>query len=92
MEVFDAVRTLLAVRNYRDKPVPPEIVRRIVEAGRLTGSSMNLGHYSVRLFGSAHRQGREKAQVDLRGRPPRAIRAALWMTLVPKDPFSPLQD
>jgi hypothetical protein len=27
MEVFDAVRTLLAVRNYQDKPVPPEIVR-----------------------------------------------------------------
>ena len=41
MEVFEAVRTLLAVRKYQDKPVPPEIVRRIVEAGRLTGSSMN---------------------------------------------------
>jgi nitroreductase len=41
MEVFDAVRTVLAVRNYRDKPVSPEVVRRIVEAGRLTGSSMN---------------------------------------------------
>jgi nitroreductase len=41
MEVFDAVRTVLAVRNYQDKLVPPEIVRRIVEAGRLTGSSMN---------------------------------------------------
>ena len=41
MEVFDAVRTVLAVRKYRDQAVPPEIVRRIVEAGRLTGSSMN---------------------------------------------------
>lgn len=41
MEVFDAVRTILAVREYQDKPVPPEIVRRIVEAGRLAGSSMN---------------------------------------------------
>jgi nitroreductase len=41
MEVFDAVRTLLAVRNYQDKPVPPEVVRRIIEEGRLTGSSMN---------------------------------------------------
>ena len=41
MEVFDAVRTILAAREYQDKPVPPEIVRRIVEAGRLTGSSMN---------------------------------------------------
>ncbi len=41
MEVFEVVRTILAVRSYQDKPVPPDIVRRIVEAGRLTGSSMN---------------------------------------------------
>jgi len=41
MEVFETVRTVLAVRNYKDTPVPPDIVRRIVEAGRLTGSSMN---------------------------------------------------
>ncbi|HLW46458.1 MAG TPA: nitroreductase family protein [bacterium] len=41
MEVFEAVRTILAVRLYRDTPVPPDVVRRIVEAGRLTGSSMN---------------------------------------------------
>lgn len=42
MEVFNAVRTVLAVRAYQDKPVPPEVIRRIVEAGWLTGSSMNL--------------------------------------------------
>ena len=41
MEVFDAVRTLLAVRGYQDKPIPEAVVRRIVEAGRLTGSGMN---------------------------------------------------
>ncbi len=41
MEAFEAVRTVLAVRTYQDKPVPPDIVRRIVEAGRLTASSMN---------------------------------------------------
>jgi nitroreductase len=41
MEVFEAVRTVLAVRTYQDKPVPPDVVRRIVEAGRLTASSMN---------------------------------------------------
>jgi len=41
MEVFEAARTVLAVRTYLDKLVPPEVVRRIVEAGRLTGSSMN---------------------------------------------------
>ena len=41
MEVFEAVRTVLAVRNYQDKPVPPDVVRRIVEVGQLTASSMN---------------------------------------------------
>ena len=41
MDVFESVRTLLAVRSYGDRPVPEELVQRIVEAGRLTGSSMN---------------------------------------------------
>ena len=40
-DVFDAVRTLLAVRSYQRTPVPEPLVRRIVEAGRLTGSGMN---------------------------------------------------
>jgi nitroreductase len=42
MDVFEAVRTVLAVRRYAAKPVPAELVRRIVDAGRLTGSSINL--------------------------------------------------
>ena len=41
MEVFEAVRTVLAIRNYKETQVPPDVVRRIVEAGRLTGSAMN---------------------------------------------------
>ncbi|MCB0090917.1 MAG: nitroreductase family protein [Caldilineaceae bacterium] len=41
MEVFDAIRTVLAVRAYEDRPIAPDAVHRIVEAGRLTGSSMN---------------------------------------------------
>ena len=41
MEVFEAVRSVLAVRAYQDKPLPSEAVRRIVEAGWLTASSMN---------------------------------------------------
>src|SRR5713101_2387236 len=42
MEAFEAIRTLLAVRRYQDRPVPDTIVRKIIEAGRLTGSAMNL--------------------------------------------------
>ncbi len=41
MEVFDAIKTLLAVRDYQPKPIPDEVVKNIVEAGRLTGSAMN---------------------------------------------------
>jgi nitroreductase len=40
-DVFAAIRTLLAVRTYQSTPVPDALVRRIVEAGRLTGSGMN---------------------------------------------------
>jgi nitroreductase len=41
MEAFETVRTVLAVRDYQPKPVPADLIRRIVEAGRLTGSAMN---------------------------------------------------
>lgn len=41
MEVFDAVRTVLAVRSYEDRPVPAEVVRNVLEAARLTASSSN---------------------------------------------------
>lgn len=41
MNVFEAVQTVLAVRDYRSDPVPDEILRRIVEAGRLSASAQN---------------------------------------------------
>ena len=49
MEVFEAVRTVLAVRRYRQDPVAPELIRRVVEAGRLSASAQNLQpwHYVV---------------------------------------------
>ena len=42
MEVFEAVQTVLAVRSFQEKSIPPEVINRIVEAAHLTGSSMNL--------------------------------------------------
>jgi len=41
METFEAIRTVLAVRKYQNKPLLPEVIRKIVEAGRLTGSAKN---------------------------------------------------
>jgi hypothetical protein len=36
MEVYEAVRTVLAVRRYQES-VPSDVIRRIVEVGWLTG-------------------------------------------------------
>jgi nitroreductase len=41
MDVFEAVRTVLAVRQYQDKPVPEDALRRILESAHLTASSRN---------------------------------------------------
>jgi nitroreductase len=41
METFDTIRTVLATRQFRDSPIPDDVVHEIVEAGRLTASSMN---------------------------------------------------
>src|SRR5262249_57214783 len=74
MEVFDGIRTLLAVRRYQDRAVPEPVVRKIVEAGRLTGSAMNLQpwHFVVvqdretlRRLGALARSGRYTAEAPL---------------------------
>jgi nitroreductase len=41
MEVFEAVRTVPAVREFAEKPVPPESALRIVEAAWLSPSAAN---------------------------------------------------
>jgi nitroreductase len=40
-QVFEAVRTVLAVREYQDKPIPDDVLGRIVEAGHLSASASN---------------------------------------------------
>jgi nitroreductase len=39
--VFEAVRTVLAVRDFQDRPIPEDVLRRIVEAGHLSASASN---------------------------------------------------
>jgi nitroreductase len=39
--VFDVARTVLAIREFQDKPIPDEVMRRIVEAGHLSASAAN---------------------------------------------------
>jgi nitroreductase len=41
MNVYDAIRTLLAVRRYDHRPIPDEVLYRVLEAGRLSPSASN---------------------------------------------------
>ncbi|MDQ6774577.1 MAG: nitroreductase family protein [Candidatus Dormibacteraeota bacterium] len=43
--VFAAVRTVLAVRECEVKPIPNDVLERIVEAGHPSASSVNLQHW-----------------------------------------------
>jgi len=74
MDVFEAARTLLAVRRYQARPVPEPTIRRIVEAGRLTGSAKNLQPWrfvvvqdpaTLKRLGALARTGAHVAQAPL---------------------------
>lgn len=83
MDVFEAIRTMLAVRQYQAKPVPEEVLRKVLEAGRLTASGMNRQpwHFilvqdpeTLRRLGQVARTGRYIAQA------PAAIAVAIERT------------
>jgi nitroreductase len=42
MEAYRALMTLRCVRHFLDKPLPEEVLMRILEAGRWTGSAKNV--------------------------------------------------
>ena len=86
MDVFETIRTMLAVRRYQDKPIPEATLRRVVEAGRLTGSAKNLQpwHFIVvqdrktlQQLGALARTGAHVAQA-----------AAAVVVVVDKNPFA----
>ena len=41
MDTFDAITSRRNIREYEDRPLPPEALERILEAGRRTPSSSN---------------------------------------------------
>jgi len=45
MDTIDAISTKLDIREFSSRHVPDEIKRKILEAARLTGSSMNSQHW-----------------------------------------------
>ncbi|HKC20819.1 MAG TPA: nitroreductase family protein, partial [Candidatus Dormibacteraeota bacterium] len=65
-KVFDAIQTVMAVREFDDREVPDDVARRIVDAAHLTASASNVQpwHFvlvrnreSLRKLGSLVRTG-----------------------------------
>ena len=45
MDTFEAISTMLDVREFASKHVPGDVKRKILEAARLTSSAMNTQHW-----------------------------------------------
>ena len=76
MDVNDAVRSRLTVREYKPDPVPDEVVHKLLEAGRLSPSSQNLQpwHFVVVRNGETIRRlGELAAQGPFIGDAPMAL-------------------
>jgi nitroreductase len=52
MEVFETIRTRLETREFDPKPVPSDVKREVLEAARLSPSSMNTQHWRFILVDS----------------------------------------
>ena len=44
---YDSILRLRAIRNYADRPIEPEDLRRVLEAARWTGSAKNRQDWSI---------------------------------------------
>jgi nitroreductase len=42
MDVFEAIQERKSIRAYQDKPIPRELIERILESGRLAPSAQNI--------------------------------------------------
>jgi nitroreductase len=58
VDVFLAVASKREVREYFDRPVPGAVVRRILEAGRIAGSSRNRQSWRFLVVGDPGVRGR----------------------------------
>ena len=45
MDAYTCIISKRDTRSYADKPIPPEALRRILQAGRMAGSAKNTQHW-----------------------------------------------
>lgn len=82
--VYDVVKAKRAVRTFKDEPLPDEVVERILNAGRLSGSAKNMQPWQF----VAVRNRDTLSELSECGAYARHLAgAALGVALVTPDPF-----
>lgn len=88
MNVFDAIRTKLDIREFADTPVDNEVKRLVLEAARLSSSGLNSQHWRFILIDT--REELEKlAEISTTGK---WISGASFAVIVLTDPQYPYHD
>ncbi len=85
--VFEIIKTKRAVRLFRTEDIPQEVVRQILDAGRLSGSAKNSQPWH---FVAVQRQATLEALSKCGAYAAHLASAALGIALVTKDPFQRL--
>lgn len=65
MTVFEAIYSLRATRVYHDRPVPPEVLDQILQAGTMACSSGNTQPWELILVTDADIKRRIKAEMEI---------------------------
>lgn len=86
MDVYKAIDSIRVVREFDDRPVPDDLVRRIVNAGRRAGSSKNLQRWAFLIVRERDRLQRLSESGSFAQH---VAGAALAIALVTPDPHAP---
>ena len=86
METWTAIDTIRVVREFADRPIEPEHLDRILNAGRRTGSSKNQQHWAFVVLRDRAHLG-ELAEVGKYAG--HLARATVAIALVTPDPATP---
>ena len=82
--LFDLVKSKRSVREFADKPLPPDLVRQILDAGRLAGSAKNMQPWH---FVAIERRETLAALAECGQWASHLAGASLGVALVTADPF-----
>lgn len=88
MNVYEAIRTKRAIRNYDSRPLPQEAVQTILNAGRLSQSAKNIQPWH---FVAIQERQRLQALVEAGKFSPHLGEAALGVVILTPDPAERFQ-